>query len=243
MRGSGQNAGYGEPLSPLPAPFPASGILNHPKLGEVRYEITEVSDDPDEQVAATVGLMRQYATEDQVHPALLNDVAQALRSDDALTDTWNYLRRNGQRGMQFVRDEVTGQPFSWRPVVETLMRPADQAHIANPQGDCDDFAMYGAAHLIARGVPCSFATVAADPQDPTVFSHIYLVAYPTLGPWAGFRVPLDLSHGPSLGWEVPNASFLKFAEWPLQSRVGLICWGLLAGGAYLLYRAARKGAF
>lgn len=225
--------------------------MQHPTLGLVRYQMTEVSDDPDQQVADTIGLMREYASSDGTTSLLQGDAAQASRingTGEPLSDTFAYLRRNGTRGMRFVRDETTGAPFEamqtpggWRPVVETLMRPFDQALCPYPQGDCDDFSMYGAGHLVARGIPCSFVTVAADAQMPEQFTHVYLVAYPKDGPYAGQRVPMDLSHGPYLGWEVPNR-FGKFCEWPVNRGLGLLGIGALAGGAYLLYRALKGRA-
>ena len=126
-------------------------------------------------------MMRGYASADARSPLFQHDVLNAAVSDDPISDTWNYLNRyTGSRGMQFVSDERTGAAWSerWRPLVEAMIRPVDQAWLSNPQGDCDDYAMYGAAHLIARGVLCSFATVGADDQDPSVYSHVYLVAYP-----------------------------------------------------------------
>jgi hypothetical protein len=234
------------------APRPLSGLMQHPTLGQVRYSIAEVSDVPDEQVEATIDLMRQYVIEDAAGSEIQADTTRAIASGgtgEPLSDTWEYLRRDGRRGMRFVRDESTGAPFEasqdfqpggWRPVVETLMRPADQVLIATPQGDCDDFAMYGAAHLRAQGVPVSFATVGADPREPEVYSHIYLVAYPETGPYAGQRVPIDLSHGPYLGWEVPGAQNLKYREWPLQAGLGVFELGVIAAAAYLLYRAVAR---
>ncbi len=222
--------------------------MDHPRLGLVRYQLHEVSDDPDEQVEQTIGFMKDYASEDARSGVLLADVNRAYRSQDAVGDTFDYLRRNGTRGMQFVQDEVNGAPFErgdapggWRPVVETLMRPADQAICTDPQGDCDDFAMYGAGHLIARGVPVAYATVAADAKTPGQFTHVYLVAYPNEGPYAGMRVPLDLSHGPSVGWEVPNR-FGKYCEWNINRGPSALSLRLFAGGAYLLYKALKGRA-
>jgi hypothetical protein len=91
--------------------------------------------------------------------------------------------------------------------------------------------MYGAAHLMARGVPCSFVTVAADDSDPSMYSHVYLAAYPN-----GQRVPIDLSHGHYPGWETVNR-FGKRKEWPIGSGFNFLGLGLLAAGGYLLYRA------
>ncbi len=82
---------------------------------------------------------------------------------------------------------------------------------AKHKEDCDGFTSYLAALLIALGVPCSFATVAAHKEDPSIYSHVYVVAYPN-----GQRVPLDSSHGEYPGWEAPN-EFNKFREWPVNS--------------------------
>ena len=219
------------------------GTVVHPDLGAVNYELTQVSDDPDTQVSDVIGIMSRYACEDS--GSISPDVIQAAVTGDALTDTWNYLSRfHGSRGMQFVRDEKTANQCSlgiqqWNPVVETLIRPVDEAGLAAPFGDCDDFAMYGAAHLLALGVPCSFVTVAAMAENPAIYSHVYLVAYPNSGPYAGERVALDLSHGSHLGWEVANM-FGKRKEWPVKTAgfwpllflvaigLGVWAWGLKA---------------
>ncbi len=229
------------------------GMLNHPQLGPVQYSIKEVSEVPDEQVAQTIDLMREYAWEDASSPIILQEVSTCAVGDP-LEDTWAYLsRREGRRSMTFVRDEATGEPcwnvpqFSeiagrWNPIVETLMRPCDQAVASQAQGDCDDFSMYGAAHLLARGVPVSYCTVAADPSDPTLYSHVYLVAYPRTGIYRGRRVPVDLSHGPYLGWETENR-FGKRTEWPVDGcnpLLRLVGVGLLAAGAWGLYKVVTK---
>src|SRR5262249_5127452 len=115
-------AGHGSPCTLCGV----TGVMTHPTLGVGRYSIKEGSDDPDQQVAETIAVMRDYANEDRYDRALTEDVQRAYRSENALEDTFHYLRRNGTRGMQFVRDETTGAPFEsnqpggWRPVVETL---------------------------------------------------------------------------------------------------------------------------
>lgn len=230
--------------------YPRSGVIMHPSLGRCEYTVQEISDIPDEQVAQTIGLMSQYATEDAGSPAVQADVSRAWSSADPITDTWNYLRRGGDRGMRFVRDEVNGAawadyefaiPGRWRPLVELIARPRALANASDPQGDCDCFCNYGAAHLISRAVPASFVTVAADRTDPSLYTHVYLVAYPVDGPYAGQRVPLDLSHGAYPGWEVKNV--FRRREWPIGSRGNLLCIGaaVLIGGA-IAYHALRRAA-
>lgn len=225
---------------------PLSGITEHPDLGRLPYLIEEVPDDPDQQVAQVIGKMRKQSRLGAQSPIVQEDVYRAWQSDDALADTFEYLKRDGGRGMRFVRDEITALPFSrfenapggWRPFVEAIVTPEHLASCANPQGDCDCFCTYGAAHLKVRDVPCSYATVAADDIDPYMFSHVYLVAYPKSGPYAGMRVPMDLSHGPELGWEVPNR-FGRLVEWPVDGGFlsDVLPIALLGIGGYLLYRS------
>jgi hypothetical protein len=222
----------------------SSGTFDHPELGPCLYEVTEVSDNPDIQVEQVIGMMKRYASSDSQSSLFQRDVQTCADqgSGDPVTDVWTYLnRQSGTRGMKFVHDERIGAAFDqvprfqWRPLVEALIRPVDQAWLSNPQGDCDDFAMYGAAHLLARGVPCSYATVAADELDPSLYSHVYLVAYPRSGSYAGQRVPLDLSHGHFPGWET-ESKFGKFREWPVTGGLNYLGVGLLVALSYLIYR-------
>jgi len=208
-------------------------VLHHPALGTVRYSVREVSDNPDQQVADTISLMRQYSTEDASHPWIRADVARAWQSDDPIGDTFGYIKGR----LQFIRDESTAEPIQSSyayPIVETLCRPRDMAVADFPQGDCDDFSMYGAAHLLARGVPVSFVTAAADGSND--FSHVYLAAYPKTGPYAGQRVPLDLSHGDYPGWEFvnPHGLAVRKQEWPCDSSGQVWTWVILIGGGLLL---------
>jgi hypothetical protein len=220
------------------------GYLQHPLLGACQYQLTEVSDDPDTQVSQVIDLMRGYACEDASSPAITTD-AIAAGSNEPIADTWQYLARNGgQRGMQFQRDEDIGSQVDldrWNPLVETLIRPADQALLSTPVGDCDDFAMYGAAHLLYKEVPCSFVTISADLSTAPAFSHVYLAAYPKRGPYAGLRIPLDLSHGTYPGWE--HVERFRIREWPVTRTPmsAFLGYGLLGAGAYLLYRAFAGG--
>jgi hypothetical protein len=226
------------------APVPRQGLLDHPILGLCEYRLSHVSAVPERQVEEVIGLMRDYALADSESPAIKQDVARSTVSGDPIADTWNWIARHGgSRGMTFQRDEITAGPIDldvWNPVVETLIRPADQCQLREPIGDCDDFAMWGAAQLKARKVDCSFVTIAADANAPQIFSHVYLAAYPRYGQYAGMRVPLDLSHGMFPGWEHGQA--FRLQEWPVvKTWASSLLWGVAAGaGAYLLYRAFQE---
>jgi hypothetical protein len=61
--------------------------------------------------------------------------------------------------------------------------------------------MLCASMLSTLDVPVEFVTIAADPQDPTRFSHVY--CYAVLED--GSLLAMDCSHGTRAGWEAPRA--------------------------------------
>ena len=202
----------------------------HPDLGRtVNYSVQTVPEDADGQVAAVIGIMREYAREDARSPEIECDLrAVALHPQKDYSDlppgeanerTWidSIFWHVKGRVSRFVTDEETArtiQPGYEGPIVETLIRPRDMAVYCdegNCQGDCDDYAMYLAALLTAAGVRCAFVTVAADETDRRWFSHVYVAAYTG----EGVRVPLDASHGEYPGWEV--ARYWRIEEWPVSA--------------------------
>ena len=223
------------------ADFLMRGALYHPGFGEVlQYDVREVSTDPDTQVSQVIGMMRDYTRQDASSPEIARDAQAASETGEPVEDVFNFIR--GRSRIAFTQDEDTARPLTgwldkYKPgshVVEVLIRPVDMSILCSRnrgKGDCDDFSMYAAALLRAKGVPARFCTIAADPEQPNVYSHVYVVAYPR-----GRRVPLDVSHGPYAGWESPVR--YRIEEWDLASAAPerLLWAGLLAGGAYLLYR-------
>lgn len=195
--------------------FPAFG-------GPVEYSAALTSDDPDQQVADSIGIMRGLVLRDCHSPEIHQDLRSAT-NDDGMPDPiatcdaiWAYTKSK----ITFAEDRDTAQPLgidsASTPVVETFVPPAWMSRICSDgscqrTGDCDDFSMYAAALLTAAGIPAKFATVAADSQAPDQYSHVYVVAYPN-----GQRYPLDCSHGHAPGWEVPNV-YGKRCEWDVQT--------------------------
>lgn len=113
----------------------------------------------------------------------------ALGNGDPNRSVWNLLKPS----MQFKQDEAIADDLevddARKPdTIEVLIRPLDQWLLIKLRGlgigDCDCFHMYAACLLIALAVPCSLVTVAADPDRPYEFSHVYLASY-----WNGQRVP------------------------------------------------------
>ena len=186
----------------------------HPDFNvPVSYETAVLPDSPDAQVSSTIDLMRMYAQRDSGDPVFIESL-RSFQQLNMIQDPCETAYRFAKSMMRFQRDEQTGYGFA-DDVIEVLIRPADVVRLATPDnrvpGDCDCFSMTVAAALLAMEVPCCFATVAASPSDPNIFSHVYVVAWPDD---PEMRCPIDASHGPYCGWEVPNGT--RYLEWPLH---------------------------
>lgn len=239
-------------------PAALSGSLYHPILqDQVRYSSVVVPDEPDEQVRTTIGLMCQYANEDAQCPGIQNEARRiwgACGGDERemVWAVWKLVRGK----IQFLRDEQTSQAIEAftsrtyegmdKPIIEVLVRPRDIDTLKPGRriGDCDDYSMYGAALLLALGIPCAFVTIAGDPRSPGQFTHVYVAAYPKRSegdPGAGrVRVAVDASHGPKCGWEAtevrPGA---RVREWPLNNPFsgdigGVVLAGLIAAALWVM---------
>jgi len=210
----------------------------HPQLGEVNYEVEELPADPDAQVERTVARACRYAIEDSQSLIIRQDAQLAVRlgNGDPIEGIYRLVR--GRMRFQQDYDTAAQLPpnFELDPddVVEILVRPVDISQGArltqSPVGeDCDGFTMYCASLLLAAGIPCTFATLAADEREPLRYSHVYVVAYPTLPDGSVRRTPMDCSHGQYPGWEAPN-EFGRLKEWVCSYDTvdGAGEWGILA---------------
>jgi hypothetical protein len=89
--------------------------------------------------------------------------------------------------------------------------------------------MFAAAIGRALGADVQFVTVAADPREPGVLSHIYTVID---------GVPCDASHGPFAGWEVPREHVTRRELWGSSPSTPL--WILAAAVAWYVFGDAIK---
>lgn len=201
----------------------AGSLRFHPAFrGPVRYTIEPrpQPEDDETSTAQTIARMAQLARKDATHPdlrqaAYLATAAAAgdARQEAAAIHAWIRGR------VRFVDDS---QLAGFRPApadAEVLVRPIDLLAMPDPQGDCDDSSMLCAAMLRAVGIPAGFKTVAANPRDPEVYSHVYTVALLPDGP-----LPLDCSTqrgvDPRPGWEVRAAG--KNRLWPLEEQNAML---------------------
>jgi len=219
----------------------------HPAFqSRVPFRFEWLPDSPDGQVRATIHRMIHYIRSD-AGSALIRDAArQALElgSGDAISGTWQLVKRS----MKFQRDDKIAADLETPEgdtrkfeTVEVLIRPIDQALLIKMRGmgieDCDGYEMYAACILTALQVPCSLVTVAADREDPTRFSHVYLAAYPD--GFSGRRIPLDFSHGSHIGWECPNLGKKKEWEVPYTRKEGAVTGIVALSVLGILYAGLR----
>jgi hypothetical protein len=222
----------------------------HETLGEVRYSVRDLGSWPDDQVSRTVSVMRQRAAQDAADPWFRQRASGILGLGGEL-DKVASAHAHTRNSIRFQQDEdsgsgIRGLGYPAEEIVEVIVRPLDMARYidqAKAIGDCDDFSMYAAALLESQGIPCGFVTVAADPRDPSQYSHVYVVAYPRDEFGRRVRVPIDASHGDVAGWEVPNM-FGKRKEWMIGGFVSDIFSGVLGALAALwIYHEYKRGAF
>ena len=248
-------AGAGMDVRPHEAPM---GSISHPIFGGERlnYSVMQAPDCPDAQVAATIGLMSQYVMEDSQSPEIQREAQEIylVCARHGPVDRGMVVRQvwhDTQQKIKFLRDEATAQPlesflsrtYAGAPVVEILIRPRDMANLQGTRaGDCDDYSMYAAALLTALSIPCSFVTIAGDPNDPGHFTHVYVAAYPD--GYQGDRIAVDASHGKWCGWEGwTRGSGMRKKEWRVDGS-GTVEDGILGGvlGTVLFVGAAVAGA-
>jgi hypothetical protein len=84
--------------------------------------------------------------------------------------------------------------------LQLLINPGAALRMEKPRGDCAVFTTLICAMLDQLGVPWEIVTVAVNPHEPEIFSHVY----PRAILESGMRLVLDASHGKYPGWEVPK---------------------------------------
>ncbi len=119
-------------------------------------------------------------------------------------------------GLEFVNhDELIKRWLNEADQLQLLIDP--RVIVRDPaarKGDCAVYTCLIASFLAARGVPYEIVTVACDPDQPGVYSHVYPRAvYPD-----GTREPLDASHGEYPGWRVPAEHTFRYQVWDEHAR-------------------------
>lgn len=209
----------------------------HPQLGHVRFQLHELGNCPDGQVAKTIGVMQDRTDADSKDPDFKYRAASLIGASSQVNQV-AAIHNHARNGIRFQRDELTGAGVSGidlggEQLIEVIVRPVDMARYIDQgvaEGDCDDFSMYCAALMRCLGIECKFATLAADGRAPEQFSHVYVVAYPRDEQGNKVRMACDASHGEFPGWEAPNR-FGKLKEWPTESTAAVGLFSAVAAVA------------
>ena len=98
--------------------------------------------------------------------------------------------------------------------LQGLIAPEVLVRMDRPEGDCAIFTECVCSFLRVLGVPYEIVTVAVNPNEPEIFSHVF--AYAVLED--GTRLPLDASHGDYPGWQVPGSHVSRRQVWDENGR-------------------------
>lgn len=173
--------------------------------------------DTDSVTSQTVGLMCRYINEaadsDPAVQAAASWAANhyARGSDDPTMLAWAafwFAKHN----VKFVVDEAPLFRLGEAGQQDLLISPSVLIRMRNPQEDCDGFTMLVCALLRAMAVPYAVVTIAAGPEDPERWSHVFAMAF-TPAP-----LPLDASHGSGPGWMVPAAHTFRWQCWDCEGQ-------------------------
>ena len=189
-----------------------------------RAERVPAALDPDEATAQTVRIMCRHIEKSAADPLLKacarSAVAQwrggpafAASGRDPSTDAraiaesiWWWAKHQ----LKFVHHAAL--ILAWlneRDQLQLLIEPSVLVRMQQMRGDCAIYTMLICAMLDTFRVPWEIVTLAVDPSQPEIFSHVFPVAVlPN-----GRRLALDASHGKFPGWRVPKDRTFRSQAW------------------------------
>lgn len=211
-------------VSPPPARLPGaiqpgaiakSSAGGSPVPARVLQEKVPASSDPNEATRQTIVKMCEYIRAGKDDDLVkwwaecgVTRYGMGNRDPQALCWAMYWLVKHA---IAFARDEPrlfqVGEPDG----LDMLIAPAVLIRMSQPKEDCDGFTMLICALLAYLGVNCVIVTVAADPSDPSRWSHVFPMAVMP----SGNTCPLDASHGNHPGWMVPREHIFRWQAWSL----------------------------
>jgi len=193
-----------------------------------RAERVQSSPDPDTATAQTVQIMCRL-----IHESALDPLVKGCASDSvaqyrggplyaglgldpfqnplAMAEScWWWAKHN----LHFVHH--TKLIYAWlneRDQLQLLISPdvllRMPARGKKMVGDCAIYTMLVSAFLEALGIGWDLMTLAVNPAQPDVYSHVFPRAILP----DGRRIPMDASHGKYPGWQVPAEHTFRLQAW------------------------------
>ncbi len=197
-------------------PFPDPSAIRSDDA-RVQLERFPAAEDSDTATKQTIELMCRYIRESADDPVIQAAAQWAWshfggNSEDPGMKAWAvfwFVKHN----VKFVVDEAPMFRLGEPNQQDLLISPSVLIRMEKPAEDCDGFTMLGAALLKVLDVPFTIATIAASPDDPERWSHVFLMAMLPTGP-----LPLDASHGSGPGWIVPASHTFRWQCWDCDGR-------------------------
>jgi hypothetical protein len=198
-------------------PF-AADLFGPPPVGSAQWwkqpERFDASSDPDTATAQTVAVMCDHIKRGGGDPVVQEAAAQAVQQFGGSQITpggiaagaWYWCKTY----IRFVHHELLLRRYLGEANhLQGLISPDALVRMDRPEGDCAIFTDCLCAFLRVFGVPYEIVTVAVNPNEPDIYSHVY--AYAVLQD--GTRLPLDASHGTYPGWQVPSSDVSRRQVW------------------------------
>ncbi len=188
-----------------------------PQFPPIVLDRTHAATDTDTATRQTIAkmceLIRDSATDPEVQRIALHIKKRfACDSSDPAELAWGVFWWM-KHSIKFRTDEATMFRLGQSNEQDLLISPAVLVRMKDPSEDCDGFTMLAAALLTVLQVPVVIATIAADMDDPSRWSHVFLCAIVN-----GRVLPLDTSHGSAPGWMVPRSRIHRWQTWTLDGQ-------------------------
>lgn len=209
-------------MQPFAAELAGSPPIGSPDFWARPYRVS-ASSDPDTATAQTILIMSGHVRA-AAGDALVRDTARGAFSQFGGLSGYDLARSPELTAraiaeaafwwckvyVRFVHHEfIIRQRLGESGHLQGLISPEVLVRMDSPEGDCAIFSECVAAFLAVHGVAFEFLTVAVNPNEPEIFSHVYLYAVLP----DGSRLPLDASHGQYPGWQVPSAHVSRLQVW------------------------------
>jgi hypothetical protein len=181
---------------------------------------------PDQATAQTILIMCR----DHIWPSVY-DPAVYIAAADAVNDSlsgqvepiesrraiacaiWAYAKRN----IRFIHhSKLIRDWFREVDHLQLLIQPSVLVRFPEMKwpmvGDCAIYSCLIAAMLVVYEIPWRLVTLACDPKQPAIFSHVFPRAQMEDGSW----FTLDASRGNYPGWQVPAEHTFREQSWNEQ---------------------------
>lgn len=174
--------------------------------------VRQSSEDPTEATAETVQYMCELIHDSLADGIVRRALAECWPVSRPITDEkiavaiWAFAKQH----VRFVHHQKLLVAWLNAPKeLQLLIQPDCLLKMREPKGDCAVFTTLIAAMCDCAGLPWEIVTIACDPRQPGIYSHVYpRVILPD-----GRRLTMDASHGKYPGWEVPAAHTTAKAIW------------------------------